>query len=54
MTVHDTGTCLVSGCSPSVLKAVLQGDIISPLDIMRQAVYTERYDLVADALKPIA
>ncbi len=54
MTVHDTGTCLVSGCSPSVLKAVLQGDIISPLDIMRQAVYTERYDLISDALKPIA
>ncbi len=54
MTVHDTGTCLVSGCSPSVLKAVLQGDIISPLDIMRQAVCTERYDLIAEALKPIA
>ena len=54
MTVHDTGTCLVSGCSPSVLKAVLQGDIISPLDIMRQAVCAERYDLIAEALKPIA
>ena len=50
MTVHDTGTCLVSGCSPSVLKAVLKGDVISPIDIMRQAVYTERYDLIGTAL----
>jgi hypothetical protein len=50
MTVHDTGTCLVSGCSPSVLQAVLKGDVISPIDIMRQAVYTERYDLIGSAL----
>lgn len=50
MTVDDTGTCLVSGCSPSVLKAVLNGDIIMPIDIMKQAVYAQRYDLIGTAL----
>lgn len=50
MTIHDTGTCLVSGCSPSILKAVLSGEVISPIDIMKQAVYTERYDLIRSAL----
>ena len=53
MTIHDTGTCLVSGCSPSILNAVLSGEVISPIDILKQAVYTERYDLIAEALKPI-
>ena len=53
MTIHDTGTCLVSGCSPSILKAVLSGEVISPIDIMRQAVYTERYDLIAEAIKEL-
>lgn len=43
MTVHDTGTCLVSGCSPSILKSVLGGNIITPVDVMRDAVYNERY-----------
>ena len=51
MTVHDSGTCLVSGCSPSILKAVLNSEIISPRDLMLDAVYTERYDLVSQALK---
>ena len=43
MTIHDTGTCLVSGCSPSILKSVLGGKVITPVDVMRDAVYTERY-----------
>ena len=43
MTIHDTGTCLVSGCSPSILKSVLSGKIITPVDVMRDAVYNERY-----------
>jgi hypothetical protein len=54
MTVHDTGTCLVSGCSPSVLKAVLNGETLSAIDVMKAAVYTERYDQVGKALKDIA
>jgi hypothetical protein len=48
MTVDDTGTALVSGCSPSVLSAVLTGKLITPLDVMRDAVYTERYDAVGE------
>ncbi len=43
MTVHDTGTCLVSGCSPSILKSVLAGNIITPVDVMRDTVYSDRY-----------
>lgn len=43
---HDTGTALVSGCSPSILKAVLTDKVITPVDVMRDAVYTDRYDLV--------
>ena len=43
MSIHDTGTCLVSGCSPSILKSVLGGKVITPVDVMRDAVYTERY-----------
>ena len=54
MTIHDTGTCLVSGCSPSVLKAVLNGETLSAIDVMKAAVYTERYDQVGKALKDIA
>jgi hypothetical protein len=46
MTVDDTGTALVSGCSPSILKAVLARRIVSPLDLMNGAIYTERYDAV--------
>jgi hypothetical protein len=46
MTVDDTGTALVSGCSPSILKAVLSHKIISPADLMNDAIYTERYDVV--------
>ena len=43
MTIHDTGTCLVSGCSPSILKSVLGGKVITPVEVMRDAVYNERY-----------
>ncbi len=43
MTVNDTGTCLVSGCSPSILKSVLGDKILTPVDVMKDAVYTERY-----------
>lgn len=46
MKAHDSGTALVSGCSPSILTAVLTGNAITPLSLMRDAVYTERYDAV--------
>jgi hypothetical protein len=49
MTIHDTGTCLVSGCSPSILKSVLSGKTITPVDVMKDAVYAERYDKIGEA-----
>jgi hypothetical protein len=49
MTIHDTGTCLVSGCSPSILKSVLSGKTITPVQVMNDAVYAERYDKIGEA-----
>ena len=48
MTIHDTGTCLVSGCSPSILKSVLGGKVITPVDVMRDCVYGERYSPIGE------
>ena len=53
MKMHDTGTCLVSGCSPSILRSVISGKVITPLDVMKDAVYTERYDAVGNAFKDL-
>jgi hypothetical protein len=39
----DTGTALVSGCSPAILKSVLSGKIVSPVDVMMDSLYVERY-----------
>jgi hypothetical protein len=46
VTIHDTGTALVSGCSPSILKSVLENKIITPLDVMNSAIESERYDVI--------
>lgn len=51
MKFDDTGTCLVSGCSPSILKSVLKGNFVSPIEIMRDVVYNSRYDPVGEVLK---
>jgi len=40
------GTCLVSGCSPSILKTILSGEITSPQDMMNQAIEVERYEKI--------
>lgn len=42
----ETGTALVSGFSPSIMKSVLATDLknISPEGIMRKTVMTDRYD----------
>jgi hypothetical protein len=42
----ESGTALVSGFSPSIMKSVLQADLtnMSPEGIMRKTVMTERYD----------
>jgi hypothetical protein len=42
----DTGTALVSGCSPSILKAVLANTELTPMGTMLEAVNGERYDRV--------
>lgn len=45
---HDTGTALVSGCSPSILKSVLTDSVLTPVDTMNETIYTERYDAVGE------
>ena len=47
VTVHDTGTCLVSGFSPSVFKSVLKTDMerYSPYNVMLDVLNSERYDI---------
>ena len=45
---HDTGTSLVSGCSPSILKSILTDSVLTPVDTMNETVYTERYDAVGE------
>ena len=46
ITKDDKGTCLVSGCSPSILKTLLSGNTISPIDVMLETINSERYETV--------
>ena len=46
MSVDDSGTCMVSGASPAVFKAVLASEVITPVDVMRAAIDDPRYDCV--------
>jgi hypothetical protein len=46
VTVDDKGTCLVSGCSPSILKSVLGTNVFDPVSVMNTALNNERYDKV--------
>lgn len=39
----DRGVCIVSGCSPSIFKSVLSGDIVDPRSVMMEVVNSERY-----------
>lgn len=45
VTVNDQGVALVSGASPSLIKAVLTGDI-DPLNTMNSIIETERYSFI--------
>lgn len=47
-TINDNGVALVSGCSPSTLKAILGGEDFSPEAIMMRAVRIPRYDWIAE------
>jgi hypothetical protein len=42
----EHGTCLVSGCSPSILKSLLSGKIVSPEQVMLDTINVERYKTV--------
>jgi hypothetical protein len=41
--VHDQGTGLVSGFSPSILKSILKGKVYGPEQLMMDTVMTDRY-----------
>ena len=45
ITVNDQGVALISGASPSIVKAVLTGEI-SPIKIMLNVLNTERYSFI--------
>jgi hypothetical protein len=42
----ERGTCLVSGCSPSILKSLLSGTVTTPEQIMLETINVKRYDSV--------
>lgn len=42
----DRGTCLVSGCSPSILKSLLSGTIVNAEQIMLDTINVKRYESV--------
>jgi hypothetical protein len=44
VTYNDTGTALVSGFSPSIVKSVLGGEEMTPLSILLKTVMVQRYD----------
>jgi len=43
---NEDGTALISGFSPSILKSILSGSNINPLDIMDNTIFNERYDKI--------
>jgi hypothetical protein len=44
VTFDEAGTCLVSGCSPSILTSLLSGNTISPVQVMLETIHTNRYN----------
>jgi hypothetical protein len=44
VTYNETGTALVSGFSPSIVKSVLGGEELTPISIMLKTVMVQRYD----------
>ncbi len=44
--MDEAGTCLVSGCSPSILTSLLSGTTMSPVQIMLETINTNRYNCV--------
>lgn len=46
ITEDENGVCLVSGCSPSILKSVLSGKEFNPMAILDETVGQERYNKI--------
>lgn len=46
ITEDENGVCLVSGCSPSILKSVLSGKEFNPMAILNETIGQERYERV--------
>jgi hypothetical protein len=44
---EETGTALISGFSPSILKSVMTGEITSPHKIMDATILSERYESIS-------
>jgi hypothetical protein len=42
----EEGTMLVSGCSPSIMKNILNGKATTPIDLMLEVLNSERYSLI--------
>lgn len=47
VTIHDTGTAMVSGFSPAILTAILAGEQVDPVSIMLAAIDKPRYRVIA-------
>lgn len=43
VTIHDTGSALVSGFSPSIFKSIVTCKDVTPIDMMLETVTDERY-----------
>lgn len=43
---NETGTALISGFSPSILKSIIKGEIVNPYEIMMTTINDQRYDAV--------
>ena len=41
--INDQGIGLVSGFSPAILKTILAGQVVNPVQLMQDAVDIERY-----------
>ena len=50
VSTDSNGTCLISGYSTSIMKALLSGDKISSYDILRKTIDDKRYTIIKDKL----
>jgi hypothetical protein len=50
VTMEDNGTCLISGASPSIIKAIIKTKELSSVSILRETLDDKRYQVVKDQL----